>query len=65
MPKAVLFPVLEKFPLKKTCILEIIRDETKYSVEQKGRDQRGLEVSANLTLDEEFEMNLFGCENNG
>lgn len=35
------------------------------AMKQKGRDQRGLEVSANLMLNEEFEMNLFGCENKG
>lgn len=35
------------------------------TVKQKGRDQRGLEVSVDLMLDTEFEMSLVGCENEG
>lgn len=35
------------------------------AVKQKGRDQRGLEVSVNLMLDAEFAMSLVGYENEG
>ena len=45
--------------------LKLLEMKPSIAVKQKGRDQRGLDVSANLMLDEEFEMNLFGCENEG
>lgn len=35
------------------------------AMKQKGRDQRGLEMSVDLMLDAEFEMSLVGCENEG